>query len=139
MESIAATNDNDRDASRRLEAMVEYGLLLAEERLVGTLRDPGEPEGPHPGARRLGGGASGAGPLGARHRGRVSRRERAAVSEIGGGGDYQEVATRDLSEYDIDYLFVDGIAERIRSGQKREPMLAASGASRRPAPRCCCT
>ena len=64
---------------------------------------------------------------------------RTAVSEIGGGGDYQEVATRDLSEYDIDYLFVDGIAERIRSGQKREPMLAASGASRRPAPRCRCT
>ena len=30
----------------------------------------------------------------------------------------QEFAGRNLSEYDIAYLFVDGIAERIRSGQK---------------------
>jgi putative transposase len=41
--------------------------------------------------------------------------------------DYQEFATRDLSEYDITYLFVDGIAERIRPGQRREPVLAAWG------------
>ncbi len=32
-----------------------------------------------------------------------------------------------MSEYDIVYLFVDGIAERIRPGQKREPVLAAWG------------
>ena len=41
--------------------------------------------------------------------------------------DYQEFTTRDLSEYDIVYLFVDGIAEHIRPGQKREPVLAAWG------------
>ena len=54
---------------------------------------------------------------------------RTAVSEIGERlwADYQEFATRDLSEYDIAYLFVDGIAERIRPGQKREPVLAAWG------------
>jgi len=54
---------------------------------------------------------------------------RTAVSEIGERlwQDYQEFATRDLSEYDIAYLFVDGIAERIRPGQKREPVLAAWG------------
>ena len=37
------------------------------------------------------------------------------------------MAARDLSEYDIAYLFVDGIAERIRPGQRREPVLAARG------------
>jgi len=54
---------------------------------------------------------------------------RTAVSELGERlwADYQEFATRDLSEYDIAYLFVDGIAERIRPGQRREPVLAAWG------------
>ena len=54
---------------------------------------------------------------------------RTAVSEIGERlwADYQEFATRDLTEYDIAYLFVDGIAERIRPGQRREPVLAAWG------------
>ena len=54
---------------------------------------------------------------------------RTAVSEIGERlwADYQEFATRDLSEYDTAYLFVDGIAERIRPGQKREPVLAGWG------------
>ena len=54
---------------------------------------------------------------------------RTAVSEIGERlwADYQEFAARDLSEYDIAYLFVDGIAKRIRPGQKREPVLAAWG------------
>lgn len=52
-----------------------------------------------------------------------------AVSELGERlwADYQEFAQRDLSEYDIAYLFIDGIAERIRPGQKREPVLAAWG------------
>jgi len=52
-----------------------------------------------------------------------------AVSEIGERlwADYQEFATRDLSEYDVVYLFIDGIAERIRPGQRREPVLAAWG------------
>ena len=54
---------------------------------------------------------------------------RTAVSELGERlwADYQDFATRDLGEYDIVYLFVDGIAERIRPGQKREPVLAAWG------------
>jgi len=54
---------------------------------------------------------------------------RTAVSELGERlwADYQEFASRDLSEYDIAYLFVDGIAERIRPGQRREPILAAWG------------
>jgi len=54
---------------------------------------------------------------------------RTAVSEIGERlwADYQEFAGRDLSEYDIVYLFIDGIAERIRPGQRREPVLAAWG------------
>ncbi len=61
------------------------------------------------------------------------------MSEIGERlwADYQEFATRDLSEYDIAYLFIDGIAERIRPGQRREPVLAA-GALRQAAPRPCC-
>ena len=54
---------------------------------------------------------------------------RTADSEIGERlwADYQEFATRDLGEYDIVYLFVDGVAERLRPGQKREPVLAAWG------------
>ena len=52
-----------------------------------------------------------------------------AVSELGERlwADYRDFATRDLGEYDIAYLFVDGIAERIRPGQRREPVLAAWG------------
>ena len=34
-------------------------------------------------------------------------------------------AQRDLSEYEIVYLFVDGIAERLRLGAECEPVLAA--------------
>jgi len=41
--------------------------------------------------------------------------------------DYREFARCDLSEYEIVYIFVDGIAERIRFGQKREPVLVAWG------------
>jgi transposase-like protein len=54
---------------------------------------------------------------------------RTAVSELGEQlwADYQDFAARDLGEYDIVYLFVDGIAERIRPGQRREPVLAAWG------------
>jgi hypothetical protein len=39
--------------------------------------------------------------------------------------DYQAFCRRDLGEYAIVYLFVGSIAERIRPGQKREPVLAA--------------
>lgn len=52
-----------------------------------------------------------------------------AVSQLGERlwEDYQAFAQRDLSEYEIAYLFVDGIAERLRPGAKREPVLAAWG------------
>ena len=54
---------------------------------------------------------------------------RTAVSELGEQlwADYQDFAARELGEYDIVYLFVDGIAERIRPGQRREPVMAAWG------------
>ncbi len=54
---------------------------------------------------------------------------RTAVSEIGERlwADYQDFSSRDLSEYDIAYLFIDGIAERLRPGQRREPVMAAWG------------
>ena len=41
--------------------------------------------------------------------------------------DYQAFASRDLSEHDVVYLFVDGLAERLRLGQPREAVLAAWG------------
>src|SRR5213076_1660591 len=41
--------------------------------------------------------------------------------------EYEAFTTRDLSEYRSVYLFVDGIAERLRAGQAREPVLAAWG------------
>lgn len=41
--------------------------------------------------------------------------------------DYQAFASRDLSEHDVVYLFVDGIAERLHLGQPREAVLAAWG------------
>ena len=52
-----------------------------------------------------------------------------AVSQLGERlwEDYQAFAKRDLSEYEITYLFVDGIAERLRPGARREPVLAAWG------------
>src|SRR5213592_2925965 len=34
--------------------------------------------------------------------------------------DYQDFAGRDLSEYRVVYLFIDGIAERLHLGQPRE-------------------
>jgi hypothetical protein len=54
---------------------------------------------------------------------------RTAVSELGERlwEDYHGFAQRDLSEHGIVHLFVDGIAERLRPGQKREPVLAAWG------------
>src|SRR5215210_9435541 len=41
--------------------------------------------------------------------------------------DYQAFAGRDLSEFKVLYLFVDGIAERLHLGQPREAVLAAWG------------
>jgi putative transposase len=52
--------------------------------------------------------------------------------------DYQEFVTRDLCKYDIAYLFVDGIAERIRPEQTRGIRAGGLGAFVLPAARCCC-
>jgi transposase-like protein len=54
---------------------------------------------------------------------------RTAVSEVTERlwEEYQEFASRDLSEYEMAYLFSDGIAERLHMGQKREAVLAAWG------------
>ena len=41
--------------------------------------------------------------------------------------EYEAFATRDLAEFEITYLFVDGIAERLHLGQPREAVLAAWG------------
>ena len=41
--------------------------------------------------------------------------------------DYQTFAGRDLAEFKVLYLFVDGIAERLHLGQPREAVLAAWG------------
>jgi len=40
---------------------------------------------------------------------------------------YEAFCQRDLSEHDIVYLFIDGIAERLPPGQRREAVLAAWG------------
>src|SRR5206468_6772666 len=39
--------------------------------------------------------------------------------------EYEGFASRDLAEFDVAYLFVDGIAERLHLGQPREAVLAA--------------
>lgn len=41
--------------------------------------------------------------------------------------EYEAFASRDLSEYDVAYLFADGIAERLHGGQRREAVLCAWG------------
>lgn len=52
---------------------------------------------------------------------------RSAVSEVTEvlWEQYEAFAGRDLSEFKVLYLFVDGIAERLHLGQPREPVLAA--------------
>jgi putative transposase len=50
--------------------------------------------------------------------------------------DNQDFATRDPGAHAIVCLFVDGIAERIRPGQRRG---WPPGVSPRPARACCCT
>ena len=54
---------------------------------------------------------------------------RPAVSEITERlwAEYEAFSKRDFSEHAIAYLYVDGIAERLRPGQKREAVLAAWG------------
>lgn len=52
---------------------------------------------------------------------------RTAVSEVTEAlwAEYEEFATRDLSEVRPLYLFIDGIVERLRPGAKREAILCA--------------
>ena len=52
-----------------------------------------------------------------------------AVSEITERlwAEYEAFASRDLSEFEVIYLFVDGLAERLHLGQPREAVLAAWG------------
>ena len=52
--------------------------------------------------------------------------------------EYEAFATRDLSEFGVAYLFVDGVAERLHAGMPREAVLCAGGLPRKAA-RCCCT
>lgn len=41
--------------------------------------------------------------------------------------EYEAFATRDLSGFDIVYLFLDGVAERLHPGQKKDAVLCAWG------------
>ncbi len=54
---------------------------------------------------------------------------RTAVSEVTERlwAEYEAFVSRDLSEFEVIYLFVDGIAERLHLGQPREAVLAAWG------------
>ena len=54
---------------------------------------------------------------------------RTAVSEVTERlwEEYAAFATRDLSEHQLLYLFVDGVAERLRPGLAREAVLCAWG------------
>jgi putative transposase len=54
---------------------------------------------------------------------------RTAVSEITERlwAEYEAFAGRDLSEFQVAYLFLDGIAERLHLGQPREAVMAAWG------------
>ena len=58
---------------------------------------------------------------------------RTAVSEVTEQlwEEYEAFATRDLSEFQVVYLFVDGVAERLHTGQRREMVLCAWGIHRR--------
>jgi len=54
---------------------------------------------------------------------------RTAVSEVTERlwDEYEAFATRDLSEFEIVYLFLDGVAERLHPGQKKHAVLCAWG------------
>lgn len=54
---------------------------------------------------------------------------RTAVSEVAEKlwEEYEAFATRDLSEFEIAYLFMDGVAERLHPGQKKDAVLCAWG------------
>lgn len=52
---------------------------------------------------------------------------RSAVSEVTEQlwSEYEAFVTRDLSEFAIVYLFLDGVAERLHPGQKKDAVLCA--------------
>ncbi len=54
---------------------------------------------------------------------------RSAVSQVTEQlwAEYEAFATRDLSEFEIVYLFLDGVAERLHPGQKKDAVLCAWG------------
>jgi len=54
---------------------------------------------------------------------------RSAVSDVTQKlwAEYEAFATRDLSEFDIAYLFMDGVAERLHPGQKKDAVMCAWG------------
>jgi Transposase, Mutator family len=51
--------------------------------------------------------------------------------------EYEAFAGRDLAEFDLVYLFVDGIPEQLHLGQPREAVLAAWASWRTARKRCC--
>lgn len=64
-----------------------------------------------------------------RDRDGVSVLSKTAVSEVTEKlwEEYEGFATRDLSDLDLVYVFLDGVAERLRPGQRREAVLCAWG------------
>jgi len=54
---------------------------------------------------------------------------KSAVSELTERlwAEYEAFVTRDLSEYELLYFYLDGLAERLRPGQPREAVLCAWG------------
>ena len=50
--------------------------------------------------------------------------------------EHEDFCKRDLSEHAIVYLFVDGIAERLRPGQRWKPSSQLGGSARTDANRC---
>ena len=115
------------------EGVVDYSAPQYARAL--HLERAGRAFGTHAGTRTAGGRALRARPVDGRHRGHVRRRDGQTASVAGGGErDHREAVGRVrrllqayLSEHTIVYLFVDGIAERLRPGQRREAVLAAWG------------
>jgi transposase-like protein len=58
-----------------------------------------------------------------------SRLSRSAVSEVTERlwEEYEAFATRNLSEFEIAYLFIDGVAERLHPGQRKDAVLCGWG------------
>ena len=141
-ENGAAPGAGYRNGYRRgrlptAEGAIEYGVpQVADRRRAVRLAGAGPPGGAHRGA-----GAAGGGDVRARaehpgHRSGVPRRRaaasvlsRTAVSQVTERlwQEYEAFASRDLSEFAVAYLFVDGVAERLHAGLPREAVLCAWG------------